>query len=376
MNKHIERPDGYWRYEGNTVSIEWDPSRPDDWYHIAGNVVFSSEFPEGREIPRHLRVQGHLYRRHEAAQMYSDVDMVQTWSEMVSAMWDRLLASLPEDLTGQPKQLAGQIDEMLTNLLAVSKRLKKAGAPKSARVVEAGWWAVDPMGGDGPLDILIEVERASEPEAAADIVEAYLTPNPDSWDDGADSYGAMGVWLLVMTTGPQEYRDEFKGLGRVVRQRAKQLLADEEFMESWGGSVEEPGEVGPWLEAFAAGKGHGKLGYNDPFTPKGEDAWYIADVDATTTGSGVTVTLKLRNDGLENYEDSEMDEDIYLDAPEGADIDSATAQNYGGQGSDQQSALIEIQGEDEEGEYQSWDMQIDVDSKTGEPNVSGEWGEA
>jgi hypothetical protein len=47
----IEREDGYFKYVGHTVTIEWDPfADPNDWSRESGGVIYTREFPEGRII--------------------------------------------------------------------------------------------------------------------------------------------------------------------------------------------------------------------------------------------------------------------------------------------------------------------------------------
>lgn len=124
----------------------------------------------------------------------------------------------------------------------------------------AGWWGSGPLGGDPALDILDTIRREGSPEEAAAYLKKELSGR---WS--SDRYGALGVYYLIMTTAPEEYKEAVSGLSSLTEKVAKEIAADEEWMEEWYG---EKYTVDEWLYFFERGmKGSppAELGYNGDF---------------------------------------------------------------------------------------------------------------
>lgn len=239
----------------------------------------------------------------------------------------------------------------------------------------AGWWSMDPMGGDASLDFMGEVQ-SKEPKDAAALVKKHLAINR-RW---VDNYIALGVWDVVMSTRFEPYKDEFKKLTAQVKKTAQFCYNEwvddsgRALKENWG-MYEEP-EPGKYLEAYMAGKISGKYRNKDIFEPEGNfPSWYVhSHNDVRLTDYDISVKVH-------NYWTNETKT---IDESHGADyleIDnlSVSFELYAGTRSDgpdpQQSILLSASGEDpndpdEEALYQ---RQMEIDPMTGEWKDDDGW---
>jgi hypothetical protein len=239
----------------------------------------------------------------------------------------------------------------------------------------AGWWSMDPMGGDASLDRLHDYEKKT-PKEAARLLKSDLSTSR-RW---VDNYIALGIWDVVMSGPYRPYQEEFKKLSTQVRKTAAICLDEWENnkgraeKEDWG-EENEP-EAGRYLEAYLRGKPSGKYKNKDIFEPKGSGpTWYVHshnDVRLTDYDINVRVHNFWTNDTKTIDESHGAD---YLEI----DNLSVSFELYAGTRSDgpdpQQSILLSASGEDpnnpdEEALYQ---RQMEIDPETGEFKEDDGW---
>jgi len=214
----------------------------------------------------------------------------------------------------------------------------------------AGWWSLDPMGGDTPLDYLGAIQRM-EPGKAVQYIAKQLRSKEFSI-----RYSAMGVWDVVMSSKIPVWVEAFSTLTPKVIAAAKKGIPSG---DEWAGEKEPI----PWLRIYSQGKSSGKL-RGTKFKPtKGMKGpiWYIERTDGGNMGGTVDVGVKLRN----QYTDETKDISEYMEGPLG-DIEDVSTTNYGGKGDKQQSIMVTVVTVNEEGNSMDWEKQVEVDSASGE----------
>jgi hypothetical protein len=248
----------------------------------------------------------------------------------------------------------------------------------SHKIITAGWWGDAPMDGDTPLDMLHVLETEVEsPGHGVLALQDWLSGKDfwgkDAFDRAEMMYAALGLWDHVVTTGPEEWRDEFIQLKPRIQSVARRLQSDDE--DDFGAA---------WIREYAAGniasQTLGQKLYGEKFWPGGR-GWYINDAYVEEFGDEeVYVRLEVRQQGADAAEYEILHET--LPGPANGVITNANIENYGGEGDAQQSALVSIDYEYEDtdsygetyDEYGNSDAQINVDPETGEvDDISINW---
>lgn len=258
-------------------------------------------------------------------------------------------------------RLAHQKPELQPYLLPL---LKEAKQEKSA-----GWWSLDPLGGDTPLDLIHEIEEL--PVAAATAkVKSLLSPSKQ-WQD---NYVAMGIWDLVVSKDVPEYSKAFQALTSLVKSTAE--LCYEEWSGDGKGRAKREGwtegdDLGPrkFLVSWMAGKPSGKYNRSKLFVPTSLASWYIKRAQV----SGDMLFVEVQN----FFTKEKKSFDLPLEV-EGLVMPSFSVEVYGGLSSGtvdkQQSVLVTAEGERDD-EDVSLQVQLEIDSLTGEfkDDGFGDW---
>jgi hypothetical protein len=122
----------------------------------------------------------------------------------------------------------------------------------TAQTTLAGWWGSGPLSGDGPLDLLYNVEQAKTPKEGAAIVRNALNST-----DATHVWGALGVWDIVSRTGYREWKAAFDKIAPGVKRAAKKLIKEEELFERWGVFDDDRRYkkfINPWLQYYGEGR--------------------------------------------------------------------------------------------------------------------------
>lgn len=238
-----------------------------------------------------------------------------------------------------------------------AKKQKAAGArPFYPAVKTAGWWSEDPLGGDTPLDMLAVLEKTKTPQEGARLVRIWFEADSPSM-----LYSALGIWDLVMTTGPQEWKDAFEKLRVSIPAVADKALhyfaeddgkdPDDEYANIWGQR---------YLEKYMDGQ-TGIVKYNESFHPGGGQ-WVIEDAAIPYYDEDM---IEVSVDVVYRGERDTKNETI--NAPsDAAEINSVSVMNYGGEGTEQQSLVVTVDYTDADGNDREADIQMDLDSNTGQ----------
>ena len=217
---------------------------------------------------------------------------------------------------------------------------------RGASMKTAGWWGMDPLGGDTPLDLVVRIKRLDTKKAAIYLSKQLKSP------DWSTRYGALGVWSLLLIKGNPAWQDMARSLEDLVTRAASVLLRKPEWDDE---------EVLDWLADFKrnpeqAAKKVMRVNPSLKFVTKGEDKWYITKAEVYTYGDQVQVMVTVRNDPRD--EEKDIEEMVYGDFA----VSDARVDVYGGKRDSQQSVLITIDGtEGEQG-----DVQLEVEDTTGD----------
>jgi len=195
------------------------------------------------------------------------------------------------------------------------------------------------------MDLLHNVEGL-DPRKAGNLIEKYLNSR-----EFTDRYSAIGVWDVVMSSGVKAYVDVFDYLGPDVAMAARKGIPRD---DEWYGNAEVEG----WLSKYKTGKPTGKLRSRrfQPQALKGA-LWYIDGASASGTDL-IEVEVELRN----KYTNETKTLSETTDTPQSGYVESLDVEEHGGEHSTQQTIIVNAY--DEEG--QQWQLQWDVDTKTGE----------
>lgn len=232
----------------------------------------------------------------------------------------------------------------------VHAQLSKAG----------GWWGSKPTDGDTFMDYISAIQRA-DPRKAVKKMEEWLKAREFS-----GRYAAMGVWDVVVSSGIEPLATVFKAMLVDDIQKAAKRRFSVDDMTDWAGDD----LVQKFLTSYKMGKPTGKLRYR--FNPRTvEGIWYIDEVVADRYDPlSVAITIMIRN----RYTDETKEANEEYGAPDMggyvADMERVEAINHGGKNAKQQSVVLEV--------YNAIDnliaeMQIDVDTKTGEVKWAADW---
>jgi len=241
---------------------------------------------------------------------------------------------------------------------------------KASTVRTAGWWGHGPLEGDTSLDLLDTIQRRNlSPEELSAFVTSLLKGEHEwCFTPSECKYSGMGLWDYISTTGEEQYKRAMAPLKRLVQLSAQEVLNDTEWLDSW---YNYPGPI-PFLELYEEGEfasaSFGEL-HGEPFYP-GDRTWYIDDAQITYySPEEIEVLIYVRK----GQEEEEIREN--LPGPSDAvDVFDVSTDNYGGEGIDQQSVVVTIDYENEDGESLSADAQIDIDPETGEvKDISLNW---
>jgi len=257
-------------------------------------------------------------------------------------------------------RLAHQKPELRGVLLPL---LKAAKQEKSA-----GWWSLDPLGGDSPLDLIHEIEELPVAAAVAKM-KSLLSPQKE-WQN---NYIAMGIWDLVVSKGVPQYADAFRALTPLVKKAAE--LCHEEWSYPGSGRAKREGwteddarEAGVFLATWSKGTPTGKYKSSKLFVPKSLAAWYIKKSRA----DGDMLFVDVVNFFTRERKSLDMPLEIDLEDP------TFSVELYGGLSGDavdkQQSILVTAKGE-RDGEDVSLQQQFEIDTLTGEfkDDGFGDW---
>lgn len=258
-------------------------------------------------------------------------------------------------------RLAHQNPSLRADLLPL---LKEAKQEKSA-----GWWALDPLGGDTSLDLISEIEGL--PVAAATAkVKSLLSPSKQ-WQD---NYIAMGIWDLVVSKDVPEYAKAFQALTPLVKSTSE--LCYEEWSGNGRGRADREGwtengapNAGKLLTSWMVGKPSGNYKRSKFFVPTSLASWYIKRAQV----SGDVLSVEVQN----FYTREKKSLDLPLEV-EGLVLPSFSVEIYGGLSGGtvdkQQSVLITAEG-DRDDEDVSLQQQLEIDILTGEfkDDGFGDW---
>lgn len=146
----------------------------------------------------------------------------------------------------------------------------------------AGSWGYLPLEGDGPLNLLSEVEQEPLHSPKMGLFRWF-----SSIGDVHSRWDAIGVWNAVVDSPYKEWAELFEEQAPLVRQMAKSLLEDPEWIDGWDDKEKT-------LRAVRIYANGGRVNYSDRFHPK--NSWKILNGGVEfEDGSQLRLILQLEN---------------------------------------------------------------------------------
>ena len=149
-------------------------------------------------------------------------------------------------------------------------------------VKTAGSWGYLPLSGDGPLDLLSDVEAQGYDHPKAGLFRWFSSID----NDPNYKWNAIGVWNAVVDSPYKDWVCLFEPQAPFVQQMARCLLRDSKWVSGW----DHPDKILQAVRIYAEG---GRVDYKEQFNPN--NAWYICRAEVTRADRGLRLIAELKN---------------------------------------------------------------------------------